>query len=108
MLKNKLFSRSNRLPHLKVEENVLKQNISCFDSSKEFREGSFVNIGLEEVGFKDAAFTISKDVISHTAQFLGEHIKLFLGNREVFGRWIIEKRSGCCGQNLVFSSRSKF
>ena len=39
---------------------------------KEFREGGFVNIGFEEVGFQDAALTISEDVTSHTTQFLGK------------------------------------
>jgi hypothetical protein len=71
-LKTVLFSGSNCLSDLKVKENVLKQAFPFFNLIKEIREGSFVSLGVGEVGFQDSALFIRKYSAYHTPHSSGE------------------------------------
>jgi hypothetical protein len=52
---------------LKVKENVLEQAFPFLNLIKEIGEGSFVNLGVGEVGFQDSALFIRKDFVYHTS-----------------------------------------
>jgi hypothetical protein len=52
---------------LKVKENVLEQAFPFLDLIKEIGEGSFVNLGVGEVGFQHSALFIRKYFAYHTS-----------------------------------------
>jgi hypothetical protein len=52
---------------LKVKENVLEQAFPFLDQIKKIGEGSFVNLGVGEVGFQDLALFIREDFAYHTS-----------------------------------------
>jgi hypothetical protein len=62
---------------LKVKENVLEQAFPFLNQIKEIREGSFVNLGVGEVGFQDSALFVCKYFAYHSSNFSGGKHKTF-------------------------------
>jgi hypothetical protein len=71
-------SCGHRFSDSKVKVNILKQSCVLPESVHDFGDLDFVNFGFGEVGFQNLAFTLSKDVRSHTFPIVGKTINKFL------------------------------
>ena len=71
-------SCGHRFSDSKVKVNILKQSCVLPDSVHDFGDLDFVNFGVGEVGLQNPAFTIGKDVRSHTFPMVGKPINKFL------------------------------
>ena len=73
-------SCGHRFSDGKVKVDVVKQGRVLSDSVHDFGDLNLVNGAAGDVGFQDSAFTVGKDVGSHSFPIVGKNIYSFLPN----------------------------